>query len=259
MRFTGRDGRRSREGYPVEPHVRRRLLTINRTFYERFAAAFASTRFGKQPGYDRLWPYASGAQSVLDLGCGNARLARFLAGQGWRGIYWGIDISQPLLALARQMTQALEGMQACFLVLDLAEPGWSGVFSRSRFDVVFALALLHHIPSHAYRQAFVTEMARLVRSGGYAILSTWRFLHNTRMRRKIVPWETIGLRAEEVEAGDYLLDWKKEGIGYRYVHHVTEEEMTHLATQAGLHVVEMFHADGREGDLSLYAVLRKAA
>ena len=242
----------------MRPDIRRRLIALNRTFYRRFAGAFSTTRFGAHPGYERLLPYVPTRAVVIDLGCGNGRLVRFLAARGRCGEYWGVDVSLPLLAIAREATRHLPCWQTRFLALDLAEPGWAALLPQETFDVAFALAVLHHIPGQTYRQAFVTEMARLVRPGGHAILSTWRFLHNARMRRKIVPWETISLRAEEVEAGDYLLDWKKEGIGYRYVHHVTEEEMARLATQAGLHVVEMFHADGREGDLSLYAVLRKA-
>ena len=88
------------------------------------------------------------------------------------------------------------------------------------------------------------------------ILSNWRFAHNERMRRKIVPWETVGLSDADVEPGDYLLDWKKDGAGLRYAHQVEEAEMVELARLAGLEVVEQFQADGREGDLSLYSVLK---
>lgn len=241
----------------MQHQVRERLLALNREFYAQFARPFATTRFAAQPGYERLLAYVPKEATVIDLGCGNGRLVRFLAARGRCGTYWGVDASLPLLAAAREATRHLPCWRVFLLALDLAEPGWAHVLPQAVFDVAFALAVLHHIPGQAYREAFVREMAALVRPGGYAILSTWRFLHNERMRRKIVPWEVVGLNERDVEPGDYLLDWKKEGIGYRYVHHVTEEEMARLAAQAGMDVVEMFHADGREGDLSLYTVLRK--
>lgn len=241
----------------MRPEVRQRLIAINKAFYARFAAAFAATRYGPQPGFNRFLPYVPPRGRFLDLGCGNARLARFLAAQGRCGDYWGVDASLTLLAIARETTLDLPCWRTRFLALDLANPGWSAILPHDAFDVAFALALLHHIPGQAYRQAFVTEMARLVRGGGHAVLSTWRFLHNERMRRKIVPWERVGLRASDVEPGDYLMDWKRDGMGLRYVHYVTEEEMVRMATQAGLHVIEMYYADGREGDLGLYVVLGK--
>ena len=236
--------------------TRRRLLSLNRTFYARFAAAFSSTRFGAQPGYARIIRYFPRLCHVLDLGCGNARFAHFLDTRAEQATYLGVDVSPGLLHRAREQAARLARVRGRFLLLDLGEPGWASVLDAARFDVVLALAVLHHIPGAAYREAFVREAASLLRPGGYLILSNWRFLHSARMRRKIVPWARIGLTEADVEPGDYLLDWKKEGYGYRYVHHITEEEAERLAASAGLAVVEQFRSDGREGDLSLYSVFR---
>jgi hypothetical protein len=41
----------------------------------------------------------------------------------------------------------------------------------------------------------------------------------------------------------------------RYCHLVDEEELQQLATASGLRLLETFRAGGREGDLSLGAVL----
>lgn len=235
--------------------VRRQLLNLNRTFYSRFAAAFSATRFAAQPGYTRIIRYFPPVCHVLDLGCGNARFAHFLDTHVERAVYLGVDVSAGLLHAARERAASLARVRARFLLLDLGEPGWAGVLDHARFDVVLALAILHHMPGAAYREAFVREAASLLKPDGYIIFSNWRFLHSERMRRKIVPWEQIGLTPADVEAGDYLMDWKKEGRGYRYVHQVTEEEMEALAASAGLQVVEQFHSDGREGDLGLYTVL----
>ena len=237
--------------------IRRRLLALNRTFYARFAAAFSSTRFTAQPGYAHIIRYFPSECHVLDLGCGNGRFAHFLDTHVTRATYLGVDASPGLLHIARQKGGDLKHVRAHFLLLDLGEPGWAGVLDGACFDVVVALAVLHHIPGQAYREGFVREATSLLKAKGYLILSNWRFLHSERMRRKIVPWARVGLSPEDVEPGDYLLDWKKEGYGYRYVHHVTEDEIDRLARAAGLTVVEQFHSDGREGDLSLYSVLQR--
>ncbi len=240
----------------MNPTVRRQLLDLNRTFYSRFASAFSGTRFGVQPGYARIIRYFPSVCHILDLGCGNARFAHVLDTHVEQAAYLGVDVSSALLHFARERAAHLARVRARFLLLDLGEPAWAGVLDGARFDVVVALAVLHHIPGAAYRAAFVREAASLLVPGGYLILSNWRFLHNERMRRKIVPWEQVGLSPQDVEEGDYLLDWKKEGYGYRYVHQVTEEEVADWARGAGLRVVEQFRSDGREGDLSLYSVLQ---
>ncbi len=241
----------------MDDSIRQRLLALNRAFYARFAAAFSATRFAAQPGYTRIIRYFPPTCHVLDLGCGNARFAHFLDTHVERATYLGVDVSPGLLYIARERATHLARVRARFLLLDLGERGWAGVLDAARFHVVLALAVLHHIPGADHREAFVREAASLLRPGGYLILANWRFLHSERMRRKIVPWEQVGLTDKDVEPGDYLLDWKKEGYGYRYVHQVTEEEVERLAAAAHLAVVEQFHADGKEGDLSLYSVLQE--
>jgi len=243
----------------VDEHVRQRLLQLNRSFYETFAASFSATRFGFQPGYARLARYFPPVCRVLDLGCGNGRFAHFLDAHVQEAYYVGIDGSAKLVQQARDAAATLTRVHAVFHVADLTGEEWLRLVPAETFDVVLALAVLHHIPGFAARAQLLRRAASRVRTGGYVILSNWRFTHNERMRRKIVPWEVIGLSAAEVESGDYLLDWKRDGVGYRYVHQLDKKEVEALARNANLVVVEHFHCDGREGDLSLYSVLTKAA
>ena len=233
--------------------VRRRLLQINREFYDNFAGAFAATRYGAQPGWDRIIPHFPERCQVLDLGCGNGRFAHFLDERLQQVDYVGLDGSRRLVEIARK--RAGELAQTTFRVVDLNGSAWH--LEYNDFAVVAALAVLHHIPSFAARSTFVRAAASCLAPTGVLVLSNWRFAQNKRMRRKIVPWEAVGLTDDDVEPGDYLLDWKKDGrVGYRYAHQLDEAEMVELAQQAGLTISEQFHADGREGDLSLYSVLR---
>ena len=95
------------------------------------------------------------------------------------------------------------------------------------------------------------QMAALLRPAGRLIVSTWQFLHSERLRRKIVPWETIGMTADQVQAGDYILDWRRGGVGLRYCHLIDEAELAALCHDAGLTLQETFRADN---DLNLYGV-----
>jgi hypothetical protein len=60
--------------------------------------------------------------------------------------------------------------------------------------------------------------------------------------------------AEEVDEGDYLLDWRAGGSGLRYVHHFSEAELKALAAASGFRVMETFHSDGRDHRLGLYQI-----
>lgn len=237
--------------------VRQKLLRINQEFYSKFATQFATTRYGFQPGWKCIILYFPPRCQVLDLGCGNGRFAHFLDERLQRVRYIGLDGSRALVEIAEESSAQLAHTEAVFRVADLAQPGWEQAYTDSRFDVVVALAVLHHIPGFDARSTFLAAAAACLAPDSALILSNWRFQQNARMRRKIVPWDTVGLDEGDVEPGDYLLDWRAgDETGYRYAHQLDETEVVELASRAGLEVIEQFHADGREGDLSLYSVLK---
>ena len=91
---------------------------------------------------------------------------------------------------------------------------------------------------------------------GMVVIANWQFLRIERLRRRLLPWDRIGLRESDVDPGDYLLDWQRNGYGVRYVHLVDEAETQQLADGAGLQIDDLFFADGHTNDLTLYAILR---
>ncbi len=232
------------------------LLALNRSLYTTFAGPFAATRFREQPGYHRLLPYVPNPCVLLDMGCGNGRWATFLDAQGRDVRHVGVDFSPEMIALARERAGAYKTVKARFIVADILRPDWTKELPSLPYDVVTALATLHHLPGAARRQALVRQVCDLLPAGGLFIFSTWQFAQPKRMRRKIVPWSVIGVNEQAVEPGDYLLDWKGGGSALRYCHLIDEQEVHTLAAGAGFTVLDAFRSDGREGDLSLYAVLR---
>ena len=74
-------------------------------------------------------------------------------------------------------------------------------------------------------------------------MSVWDFLSSLRLRKRIVPWKNVGLDQQDVDAEDYLLDWRQGGTGFRYVHHFSGQELRSLAAQAGFLVLEEYQAD----------------
>jgi tRNA (uracil-5-)-methyltransferase TRM9 len=115
--------------------------------------------------------------------------------------------------------------------------------------------VLHHIPGFASRRRVVERATRVLAPDGRLVLANWQFLQVERLQRRLLPWSTLDLTQDEVEPGDYLLDWQRQGRGLRYVHLVDEEELRTLAREVGLKIVSLFRADGHTNDLTLYAVL----
>ena len=122
------------------------------------------------------------------------------------------------------------------------------------FDQICAFAFLHHIPGATRRQDLLAQIVGQLHPSGQLTLSNWNFLHSTRLQKRILPWEEVGLSQDEVEHGDYLLDWRRGGLGYRYVHHFTKQELTDLAHKVGCRVMQTFYSDGEAGKLGLYQV-----
>ncbi len=239
----------------VDTLTQKRLLALNRQFYQTFGEAFAEKRGRLQPGVARLLPRIPPQARVLDLGCGHGMVLRALAKGGFRGEYVGVDFSTPLLTQAR--TNAPADLRSRFVQADLTAPSWTSRVGAGPFEVILAFAVFHHLPGQALRQRVLAQAAALLRPGGVLMLSVWAFLHSPRLRQRVQPWERVGLTASQVDPGDYLLDWRHGGQGLRYVHHFTPAELEALLRRTGLDLEEMFLSDGENGRLGLYAIGRK--
>jgi 2-polyprenyl-3-methyl-5-hydroxy-6-metoxy-1,4-benzoquinol methylase len=231
-----------------------KLLALNHEFYAGFAEPFADSRTLSDPALTSILPYIPADARVLDVGCGNGRLALLLGQERPGAAYTGVDAVPELIKVARAQASALD-ISVEFRILDISQRGWSDPFRGESFDCIVTLAVLHHIPSFKLRALALREMAELLAPRGRLLLSTWQFVDSDRLRRKIVDWAEIGIPAEALEPGDYLLDWNRRGRGLRYCHLVGETELRQLAAESGLSVRSTFRAGGRDGNLSLFAVL----
>jgi len=229
-----------------------RLIELNKDFYTRFGDSFSATRHRIQPGVRRVLEMLKGDENILDLGCGNGELARELAQRGHHGSYLGVDFSLPLLRDAKSQPK---GFSATFHAADLtALENSSFILQPSTFDIVFSFAALHHIPSRELRLNILRTVHQLLKPDGMFIHSNWQFLNSEKLKARIQPWEAVAASALEVDAGDYLLDWRSGGTGLRYVHHFDEVELQDLAVATGFQIQDAFYSDGETGNLGLYEV-----
>lgn len=243
-----------------------KLRQINLRLYQTLAGQFSATRERLQPGVARVLERLPEAVNLLDLGCGNGELLARLLQSGYRGHYLGLDFSQALLDIARSRAletnaEATGNADFQFQLADFSQPDWveaarAGMHALQipTWDTVFAFAMLHHIPGEATRRGLLRQIRELLEPGKKFVLSGWQFLNSARMRARVRSWSEVGLEAAAVEANDYLLDWRRGGYAYRYVHLFTEQELIALAQECAFEVSDSFYSDGEGGRMGLYHI-----
>jgi SAM-dependent methyltransferase len=102
----------------------------------------------------------SDARSVLDVGCGGARMAGHLMGEGREDV-WGIDPSPYMLNAASENWPELNLKQGVMEALP---------FPDQRFDGVSVIFVFHEMPPPYARQG-LAEIARVLRPGGRLVVA----------------------------------------------------------------------------------------
>lgn len=236
----------------MQAEVEEKLIAINRSFYSSHAEDFSATRQRLQPGVTGILASLQGNEAIIDVGCGNGELVRALDRRGHQGAYCGLDFSVGLLSIARARRLA---RPAQFVQMDIAEPAvlrTSEALKGRQFALALAFAVLHHLPGRQRRADLLEDLATLMQSGARLFLSNWQFLADPRWASRIQPWSAIGLSANDVDAGDYLLDWRRGGSALRYVHLFGPDELEQLAAETGFQVMRSWWSDGVTGRSGLY-------
>ena len=146
---------------------------------------------------------------ILDVGCGGGLLSEPLTRLGAK--MTGIDPSErniQVTALHAQK-QALDIDYRAQTAEELAEAG-------EQFDAVVCLEVVEHVPDV---QAFVAVVAKLIKPGGIAALSTLN--------------RTVKSFALAIVGAEYILQWLPRGT-HQWHRFVTPEELQNAAEAAGL-------------------------
>ena len=153
-------------------------LRVSAGTFQRYAAPPADTAYPLEYAYHLLGDVSG--QRVVDFGCGSGANSVLLAGRGAH--VWGIDISEDLLRLAqRRLDVSGRGGGATFI----AGSAHDMPFPDASIDVVFGIAILHHLDLDLVSK----EVRRVLRPGGRAIFQEpVRNSAVVRFARRLVPY-----------------------------------------------------------------------
>lgn len=135
--------------------------------YDAFAREFSQTRQKMWWNeFSLLFPLVEKTDRILDLGCGNGRLRKFLTSEMLLdGNYFGMDASRELLEIARQ-----DFPRDHFFLGDFTK---KFPFGGQNFEVIAAIASFHHLLSPKDQLRFLTECSRVLKPNGMLFLTSW--------------------------------------------------------------------------------------
>lgn len=210
--------------------------------YEEIATHFSQTRAAPWESFKQIALEIHSGDRVLDLGCGNGRFFDFLQ-TNCDLYYTGLDQSPQLLTIARKRYG--ESKHCAWVEGNLLHLP----FPDSSFDAVTAIASLYHIPSSAFRQRALNEIARVLKPGGRAAVTNWNLWQRRFWLHHLAAWPKILVRSADL--GDCWIPWKspdRRVQTHRYGHAFRPAELRRLAQRADLRV-EHCHYD-RKGQRS---------
>jgi len=180
--------------------IAKEIMAKSAAGYDKIAAQFSQTRNYFWPELAFVKNYIKNGDNILDIGCGNGRFLGFLLNKNPKVLspssslnqleqfqhleqlehfsYTGIDNSKELVKIAQEIysdtlldNRCLEPVfnndcQRTFLVADALNLP----FENENFDIVVSFAVLHHIPSQALREKFISEAARVLKKDGYCFV-----------------------------------------------------------------------------------------
>ena len=248
------------------------LSYVTSEFYTQQAQSFSVTRQmpwqGWQQCLDAMPQLSAGEKlSVLDVGCGNLRFARFLCDEV--GIvpakYFAVDNCKPLVESGEVGTHISE---LIFIELDviksLLDNTLSSRLTVPACDLVVAFGFLHHVPGAQKRIQLLRTLLEKTKPGRFVCISFWQFMNSQKLAAKAQKTtaqglHALGIDASELEEHDYLIGWQDKADTWRYCHHFSQDELDELLGSLGsdVRVCAQFSADGKDNNLNRYVILQR--
>lgn len=218
----------------MESSKNKKILAQTKGIYNAIAPGFSGTRGRQWQGFGDFGKYVKAGGKVLDLGCGNGRMAETFRDSQVK--YLGIDNSEELIKIAKKRFK--DRQWAKFKVgdaLDLDEPPAS-------FDLALLIAVLHHLPTEKLRLRVLRNISRSLKPGGRLVVSNWNLWQVFGAKKKFRYYRYLLDYREKTKRGfwrlsDAFVPWKPlMDDNLRYVHSFRRGELKRLLRRAGFKI-----------------------
>jgi SAM-dependent methyltransferase len=188
--------------------------------YNTIGIDFSGTRYALWKGVTDFLDTLDCYSLVCDIGCGNGKYLSYRNDLQM----CACDASSLLASIAKFKHRQSEIILANALNLP---------YKNEAFDAIISIAVLHHINTHEGRQQFISEILRILKPGGRALITVWATQQDDNKRFK--KWQKIN------ENNDYIVPYmqKNKVVLDRFYHLFTETECVQLITdQASIEKIE---------------------
>lgn len=229
--------------------VAKKLLHMTQEGYELIADQFDKTRQHPWDDFSVFDGYVKDGMRVLDMGCGNGRLFSYLKKRCTIS-YIGIDQNPKFTEIAKSAYTS-HPMKPEFYTASILDLKSLEILGSQTFDIIFCIAVLHHIPTHALQLQALKNMRRFLRVGGILCMENWN-MWRVRKGKKTV-WGSFFQKfisrvpKSELGLGDLITKWKSpQGVGSLYYHAFTIAELHTLLRNSGFAVEKAYYIrDGK--------------
>ncbi len=174
---------------------------------------------------------------VGDIGCGNGVIIPELLKRKIKK-YYGLDISSKLIAIAKKKysSEVKKGKVEFKVGSALKLP-----YKDNFFDVIFSFATMHHLPSVENHLKFLTEIKRVLKIGGKAVVINWNLLNEKTVERFKIKEKLIKMKKEGYNERDVYVGWNAmPGKDVqRFIHIFIPEEIKAMAQQIGFKKIKI--------------------
>ncbi|MDO8529493.1 MAG: class I SAM-dependent methyltransferase [bacterium] len=225
----------------------KKILKETELGYDFVAQKFSQNRNRFWGRVDCIRELVKDGNRVLDFGCGDGSLLDLFSGKNIE--YFGVDVSETLIDQAKKryfgenihpikypLTRGSEQFNRVnFSKIDSGQSILP--FEDNYFNVVYSIAVFHHLPSKKYREKMSRELYRVTKPGGYIIVTVWNLWQKKYIKNIFRNWISKLLGKNSLDWNDCLIDFKNdEGkiIFKRYHHAFTQGELNKLFSEIGL-------------------------
>jgi len=212
----------------MDEKTAKKILEKVRVNYDLVSGDWDKTRIYMWPEVKAQADSIPPKTAVLDAGCGNGRLFPYIKKQ--RASYLGFDVSEKLIGICKKKY----GGEYFFVGDVLNEKGLKKKVGEKKFDYVFFVAGLHHIPSKELRLKTLMNLKAFLKPSGELVITVWN-LWQEKYSKAIIraAWAKI-IGKSNLDWGDFI----KRSFAKidQYLHAFTLRELKTLIIKAGLKV-----------------------